>query len=113
MEAALPKNPERNPERLSVVEGMPTPTQGAPRTSPSPDDLGRLTELLARRALDNGKYAREHGEYINGLSVEFAKQLVELGRRYSGDVLAAEGRRTTQLKQALGNVDRGPASQQG
>jgi hypothetical protein len=34
-----------------------------------------------------------------------AKQLVEMGRRYSNDVIAAEGRRTAQLKQALGNVE--------
>ena len=107
----MPVNPQK--ERLSVVEAPQGPSQGMMpgQARTQSDNMTMLCDLLAKKALDNGKYAREHGEYIHGLSVDCAKQFIELGRKYSADVLAAEGRRTTQLKQALGNVDRGPTSQ--
>lgn len=78
-----------------------------------PDDMRRLTETLAGRAVENGNYALEHGEYINSLSAAFAKAVLDLGTAYGRDVLAAEGRRTQQLKRQLGNVERGPTPQQG
>jgi hypothetical protein len=95
--------PKTVAERLSVVEA-PTPTQGRLNPNPQPDDMRRLTELLAGRAIENGKYALEHGQYIDSLSTTFAKALLDMGQAYGRDVLAAEGRRTAQLKRQLGNV---------
>jgi hypothetical protein len=65
-------------------------------------DTMAMAEMLADRARAVGKYAFEHGQYIQQLSDDFALKLLAEARAHAGEVLAAERRKLNELERILG-----------
>ena len=90
-------------DMLTKIAGaMPMPT-GAQEAG---ENIKRLVEETAARVQRAGRYARDHGQYLDEVSTAFAKQLLADYATFASNVMAAEGRKTAELEKHLGTARR-------
>lgn len=62
------------------------------------DQVGDAAEMVR----DIGRYAREHGQYLEKISQEFADRIQALGRDYAASLLNSERRKLAELEKIMG-----------
>jgi hypothetical protein len=83
------------------------------RAAPAPDpatvadDVTNQIAETARMIRDIGRYAKEHGDYLQQLSLTFADRLQEQARDFAAGLLASERRKIAELEKILGRQARG------
>lgn len=110
-----------NPSPLQSHQ-MPTPTAGAPYRgqkvveqdafraaapatvdpAAAADDITSQIADTARMIRDIGRYAKEHGDYLQKLSDSFADRLQESAQNYALDLLNSERRKLAELEKIMG-----------
>jgi hypothetical protein len=78
---------------------MPVPDSGA-----SPDDVVARVEAAAELCRSVGKYASDHGQYLDQISTAFAERLREMTKEYASNLLAAERRKMAELEKIMGKI---------
>lgn len=88
---------------------MPIPAAGRPDKSPAAvdpavaaDDITSQIADTARMIRDIGRYAKEHGDYLQKLSDSFADRLQESAQNYAIDLLNSERRKLAELEKIMG-----------
>lgn len=93
---------------------MPIPAAGQPAKAAKPpaavdpaaaaDDITSQIADTAQMIRDIGRYAKEHGDYLQTLSDGFANRLQESARTYVMDLLDSERRKLAELEKIMGRA---------
>ena len=70
-----------------------------------PSTIAAFAAALAERIEAAGRYAREHGAYIDEVSIAFAKQLQAEAEQYAASLLASERRKMAELEKIMGKTE--------
>jgi hypothetical protein len=73
-------------------------------TNSTADDVVARVDAAAELCREAGRYAREHGAYLDELSTAFADKLRAMTADYASNMLAAEERRMAELRRILGKI---------
>lgn len=98
-------------DQLQQLEAAITAARPRPKVPvEAPEQVGADTivafaEALAERVTAAGKYAREHGQYIDEVSIAFARQLQAEAQQYAASLLASERRKMAELEKIMGKLD--------
>jgi hypothetical protein len=93
-------------QRLEKLEAAITGTQAimpAPDSAAADDVVARV-EAAAQLCRDVGRYARDHGQYLDEISVAFAEQLKDMVKDYASNLMAAEQRKMADLQKIMGKI---------
>jgi hypothetical protein len=95
-------------QRLEQVERAITGTIGQNRPAaveaPNGDDVVARVDAAAELCREAGRYAKDHGAYLDELSTAFADKLRAITVEYARNMLAAEERRMAELRRILGKI---------
>jgi len=86
-----------------AIRGTEAVTMSAP-DSASTDDVVARVEAAAELCRCVGKYASDHGQYLDQISVAFAEQLQQMVKDYATNVMAAERRKMQELERIMGKI---------
>lgn len=94
-------------EKLEAAITAARPRPKVPTEVPEQIDAGTIVafaEALAERVTAAGRYAREHGAYIDEVSIAFARQLQAEAQQYAESLLASERRKMAELEKIMGKT---------
>jgi hypothetical protein len=94
-------------QRLEKLEAAITGTQTAMMPVPdsaAADDVVARVEAAAQLCRDVGRYARDHGQYLDEISVAFAERLQDMVKEYATNLMAAERRKMAELEKIMGKI---------
>ena len=94
-------------QRLEKLELAISGTQAAmmpPSESAAADDVVARVEAAAQLCRDVGKYARDHGQFLDEISVAFAERLQEMVKEYASNLMEAERRKMSELERIMGKI---------
>lgn len=80
------------------------PATEATEADDVPADVAALAMAMAERVATAGRYAREHGQYLEQRSIAFAERIQAMVADYAGNMLAAERRKMSELEKILGKT---------
>ena len=93
------------PQRTPTPHSYPTKPLKTPPTEPTrapADNIKAIAEELAHRITEAGRYAREHGEYVDQFAAAFAQRLRQDASEFAQKLVGSEQRRQTDLRQFMG-----------
>jgi hypothetical protein len=91
-------------EKLEVaIRGTEAAMMPAPDTAAADDVVARV-EAAAELCRSVGKYASDHGQYLDQISTAFAERLQEMVKDYATNVMAAERRKMSELEKIMGKI---------
>lgn len=68
------------------------------------DDVVARAEAVGALCREAGRYARDHGAYIDEISQAFADRLQTMTADYAKNLLAAEERKMAKLREIMGKL---------
>jgi hypothetical protein len=92
--------------QLAKLEAALTGAQQIPAPVPeaTTDDVVARVDAAAELCREVGRYARDHGAYLDEHSTAFADKLRVMTADYARNMLAAEERRMAELRRILGKI---------
>ena len=88
----------------AITAARPRPKPQVPEEAVDAGTIVAFAEALAERVTSAGRYAREHGAYIDEVSIAFAKQLQAEAEQYAASLLASERRKMAELEKIMGKT---------
>jgi len=88
----------------AAITGATQAIMPAPDSAAAADDVVARVEAAAQLCRDVGRYARDHGQYLDEISVAFAEQLQEMVKDYASNLMAAEQRKMADLQKIMGKI---------
>jgi hypothetical protein len=76
----------------------------APVAEAASDDVVARVDAAAELCREAGRYAKDHGAYLDEISTAFAAKLQQMTAEYAANMLAAEERRMAELRRILGKI---------
>lgn len=76
----------------------------APVAEATTDDVVARVDAAAELCREVGRYASDHGRYLDEISTAFAAKLQQMTAEYARNMLAAEERRMAELRRILGKI---------
>jgi phage host-nuclease inhibitor protein Gam len=77
----------------------------APVAESSTDDVVARVDAAAELCREVGRYASDHGRYLDEISAAFAERLQAMTAEYASNMLAAERRKMAELERILGKLE--------
>ena len=76
----------------------------APVAEATSDDVVARVDAAAELCREVGRYASDHGRYLDEISAAFAERLQAMTKEYAANMLAAEERKMAELRRILGKI---------
>lgn len=76
----------------------------APVAEAASDDVVARVDAAADLCREAGRYAKDHGAYLDEISTAFADKLRAMTAEYASNMLAAEERRMAEVRRILGKI---------
>jgi hypothetical protein len=95
---------DKDAERLEKLEMALTSAKPPMGAQEGAGDVLRYAETLAESIATAGRYARDHGAYLDDISSSYARQLRADAQEYAKNMLAAERRKQAELERILGKA---------
>ena len=90
---------------IALTSGRPLPKSVATAVSePATDDVVARVDAAAELCREVGRYASDHGRYLDEISAAFAERLQAMTKEYAANMLAAEERKMGELRRILGKI---------
>jgi len=95
-------------EALTGMRRVPAPAASTNSTTvatnSTTDDVVARVDAAAELCREVGRYAKDHGAYLDEISTAFAAKLQQMTAEYAANMLAAEERRMAELRRILGKI---------
>jgi hypothetical protein len=94
-------------EKLALaITGNGNAAAPMPTTGPTvaTDDVVARVEAAAELVREAGRYASDHGQYLDEISAAFAEKLRAMTSEYARNLLAAEERKMAELRKIMGKL---------
>jgi hypothetical protein len=88
---------------LAITGNAPAPMPAAGPTVATDDVVARV-EAAAELVREAGRYASDHGQYLDEISAAFAERLRAMTSEYARNLLAAEERKMADLRRIMGKL---------
>ena len=98
-------NAELMQQIAKTLDTQPTPRPTADQKISSDDVVARV-EAVSELVLEAGRYASNHGQYVDQISTTFAQRLQAMTSEYASQLLAAEERKMSELRKIMGKLAR-------
>lgn len=85
-------------------DGRLRPNVPAPVPEAASDDVVARVDAAAELCREVGRYASDHGQYLDQISAAFAERLQAMTAEYAANMLAAEERKMAELRKILGKI---------
>ena len=76
----------------------------SPVVDTTSDDVVARVDAAAELCREVGRYASDHGRYLDEISAAFAERLQAMTKEYAANMLAAEERKMAELRRILGKI---------